>query len=103
MITPGQGGVASITITTKSSAKKKVIVFPEEEILGRLKIGQKTMIVSELLFAGLLSGVIFTARSVAYQNCISVSAQLCPTLCDPMDYSPQDSSVHGVLQARTLE
>jgi len=38
----------------KGSAKKKVIVFPEEEILGRLKTGQKTMIVSELLFAGLL-------------------------------------------------
>ena len=25
------------------------------------------------------------------------------TLCDPMDYSPPGSSVHGVLQARTLE
>ena len=22
-------------------------------------------------------------------------AQLCPTLCDPMDYSPPGSSVHG--------
>ena len=46
---------------------------------------------------------ICTARPVAYQNCVSVSAQLRPTLCDPMDYSPPDSSVHGVLQARTLE
>ena len=27
----------------------------------------------------------------------------CPTLCDPMDCSPQGSSVHGVLQARILE
>ena len=27
-------------------------------------------------------------------------AQLCPTLCDPMDCSPADSSVYGVLQAR---
>ena len=25
----------------------------------------------------------------------SVSAQLCPTLCDPMDYSPPGTSVHG--------
>ena len=25
----------------------------------------------------------------------------CPTLCDPMDYSPLGSSVHGILQART--
>ena len=31
------------------------------------------------------------------------SLQSCPTLCDPMDYSPPDSSVHGILQARILE
>ena len=31
------------------------------------------------------------------------SLQSCLTLCDPMDCSPPDSSVHGVLQARTLE
>ena len=30
-------------------------------------------------------------------------AQLCPTLCDPMDYSLPGSSVHGILQARILE
>ena len=30
-------------------------------------------------------------------------AQLCPTLSDPMDYSPPDSSVYGILQARILE
>ena len=29
--------------------------------------------------------------------------QLCPTLCDPMDYSSPGSSVHGILQARILE
>ena len=27
----------------------------------------------------------------------------CPTLCDPMDGSSSDSSVHGILQARILE
>ena len=32
-----------------------------------------------------------------------VCAQLCPTLCSHMDYSPSGSSVHGVLQARILE
>ena len=26
-----------------------------------------------------------------------------PTLCDPMDCSPPDSSVHRILQARILE
>ena len=30
-------------------------------------------------------------------------AQLCPTLCDPVDCSPPDSSVHGIIQARILE
>jgi len=30
-------------------------------------------------------------------------AQLCPTLCNPMDCSPSGSSVHGILQARILE
>ena len=29
--------------------------------------------------------------------------QSCLTLCDPMDCSPPDSSVHGILQARILE
>ena len=29
--------------------------------------------------------------------------QLCPTLCDPMDYSLPGSSVHGIFQARVLE
>ena len=30
-------------------------------------------------------------------------AQSCPTLCNPMDYSLQGSSVHGIFQARVLE
>ena len=30
-------------------------------------------------------------------------AQLCPTLCDPVDCSPPGSSVHGILQTRILE
>ena len=31
------------------------------------------------------------------------SLQLCPTLCNPMHCNPQDSSIHGILQARLLE
>ena len=31
------------------------------------------------------------------------SLQLCPTLCNPIDSSPPDSSVPGILQARILE
>ena len=31
------------------------------------------------------------------------SLQLCPTLCDPIDGSPSDTPVLGILQARTLD
>ena len=33
----------------------------------------------------------------------SKSLRLYPTLCDPMDCGLPGSSVHGILQARTLE
>ena len=35
--------------------------------------------------------------------CAFSVAWSCPTLCDPMDCSPQGSSVHGILLARILE
>ena len=36
--------------------------------------------------------------------CLSVLvAELCPTLCDPLDCSPPSFSTHGILQARTLK
>ena len=35
--------------------------------------------------------------------CVHTHAQSCLTLCDPMDYRPQDSSVHGISQARIPE
>ena len=35
--------------------------------------------------------------------CVSAKLlQLCLTLCDPMDYSPPGSSIHGILQVKTL-
>ena len=42
----------------------------------------------------------------AMTNLVSMSvlvAQLCPTLCDLMDWGPPGSSVHGIFQARILE
>ena len=32
-----------------------------------------------------------------------LAAQLCPTPCDPMNYSLSGFSVHGIFQARILE
>ena len=39
---------------------------------------------------------------ITYVPVCSVT-QSCLTLCDPMDWSPPGSSVHGTLQARILE
>ena len=34
---------------------------------------------------------------------LAESLQSCPTLCDSVNCGPPGSSVHGILQARTLE
>ena len=44
-----------------------------------------------------------THTSVIIKGKCVLIAQLCPILCDPMDYSPPGSSVHGIFQARILE
>ena len=41
----------------------------------------------------------FDSTSVQFSS----FAQSCPTLCDPMDCSLPDSSVHGIFQASILE
>ena len=44
-----------------------------------------------------------TIALISHARKWSEVAQLCSTLCDPMDCSPPGSSVHGILQARILE
>ena len=56
----------------------------------------------------LIAGRLFTGWATREDSMGSAAAaakslQSCPTLCDPMDYSPPGFSVHGILQARTLE
>ena len=50
-------------------------------------------------FCSLKEGV----QSVAAAAAAAKSLQSCPTLCNPIDGSLPGSSVHGILQARTLE
>ena len=38
-----------------------------------------------------------------YSFCCCLVAESCPSVCNPMDYSPLGSSVHGISQARLLE
>ena len=54
------------------------------------------------------SGCIMEGRKkpwvkVAAAAAAAKSSQLCPTLCNPIDGSPPDFPVPGILQARTLE
>ena len=48
-----------------------------------------------------------TQISCCFHNAAAAAAakslQLCLTLCDPIDSSPQSSTVPGILQTRTLE
>ena len=39
---------------------------------------------------------------IIVRSVLVLVAQSRPTLCDPLDYSPTGSSVHGILQARIL-
>ena len=41
--------------------------------------------------------------SFCFHLFVGLVAQLCPTLCNPIAYSPPVSSVHGISQARILE
>ena len=42
-------------------------------------------------------------NNIQHGTAAAKSLQSCPTLCDPIDGSPPDSPVPGILQARTLE
>ena len=44
-----------------------------------------------------------TVTSALHNSAAAKSLQSCPTLCDPIDGSPPDLPVPGILQARTLE
>ena len=55
-------------------------------------------------FLQCLDHKILNIYSVSTGFCVCVLiAQSCLTLCDPMNCSPPDFSVHGILQARILE
>ena len=58
---------------------------------------------SHFVLVGKREGRDEAAFSVPFWMCVCSGAQLCPTLCDPVDCSPPGFSVHGILQARILE
>ena len=93
------------------------------EIKRRLLLGRKTMtnldsilksrgitlptkirLVKSLIFPVVMYGCeSWIIKKAAAAVAAAASLQSCPTLCNPIDSSPPGSSVHGILQARTLE
>ena len=79
---------------------------------GEGKWSRRTLAMKELpKDAGALGGCMLLTLSIVFslgdgiqerRKCVLV-AQLCPTLCSTMDCSLPSSSVHGILQTRTLE
>ena len=67
----------------------------------------KTIALTRWTFVGKLMSLLFNMLSKLVITFLPRSAakslQSCPTLCDPMDWSLPGFSVHGILQARTLE
>ena len=61
-----------------------------------------TMYLSLHYFEANLKQPIISSINISVHQ-FTKSLQLCPTLCDPMDCSLPGSSVHEILQARTLE
>ena len=41
--------------------------------------------------------------TATHSSILAWNTQSCPTLCDHMDCSPPDFSIHGILQARVLD
>ena len=57
----------------------------------------KTIALTRWTFVGKVMSLLFNMLSE------SEVTQLCPTLCDPMDYILPGSSIHGIFQTRILE
>ena len=55
-----------------------------------------------ILRGGVGLGCVYIYLSI-YMKVKVLITQWYPTLCDSTDYSPPDSSIHGILQARILE
>ena len=56
-----------------------------------------------MIFVDFLKGSAIEGLKRPLKKWKMLVAQSCLTLCDPMDWSPPGSSVHGIFQARVLE
>ena len=77
-------------------------VFTESVVLSNHLILCRCLLLLPSIFPSIR---IFSNESAImnYNSLWSEVAQLCPTLCDPMDCSLPCSSIHGIFQGRILE
>ena len=78
--------------------------FSRQEYWSGVPLPSPVMFIECLFLPGSHStkGFKIIQRKYRHFVCVLVT-QLCLILCNPMDYSPPDSSVHGTFQARILE
>ena len=65
------------------------------------KVGKEVVVLMMVEASG-LEPLQYVSGVADKTMCIVRCNQSCPTLCDPMDHSPQGSILHGILQARIL-
>ena len=67
-------------------------------------IGENFLFKYIFLKCGVLHLVLYLKNSDIFENCVMCSVtQSCLTVCDPIDYSPLGSFVHGIFHIRILE
>ena len=91
----------SKTVDVFHGLTRKSPLLPSPSILAKRSFAES----QELVSASWASSVYRILWGEILQSPLRkvLSAQSCLNLCDPMDYSPPGSSVHGISQARILE
>ena len=74
-----------------------------EMIMAFLLYSVTIIVISESISYIIERNLIWSGHIILFMHVNVLVAQLCPTLCNPMDGSPPGSSVHGILQARILK
>ena len=95
-------GLTSV-ILGSSPCLKKVTARNYYEAVSFIEIYSKVFKILANYINGKIVFWIKPRTTLSHRVVVWSIAQLCPVLCDPMDCSPQGSSVHGILQARILD
>ena len=87
-----------------SQAWERDIVNPTGQVMRvRLRETNTLAKVSKPMNIKMRAAKLYNEISLHVSHCACMLSHFsCARLCDPMDYSPPDSSVHGILQARIL-